>query len=81
VCSGIFAAGVLGAVRTLTDATLRDSNETYLRTRFGDAEQFAVLVQVPVSQGKALTPDLRRKSRRLYEWSDVESVDAAGADQ
>lgn len=81
VCSGIFAAGVLGAVRTLTDATRRDSNERYLRTRFQDAEQFAVLVQVPVSQGKALTPDLRNRSRRLYEWSDDEPVDSSGTDR
>jgi hypothetical protein len=78
VCSGIFAAGVLGSVRTLTDATLRDGNETYLRTRFGDATQFAVLVQVPVSQGKALTPDLRNKVRRLYEWSDQEPIESSG---
>jgi hypothetical protein len=34
---------------------------------------------VPLSQGKALTPDLRNKGRRLYEWSDEEPVESSGA--
>lgn len=79
VCSGIFSRGVLGAVRTLTDAKLRDTNETYLQTRFRDARQFAVLVRVPVLLGKALTPDLRNKDRILYEWSDQDPNSSFGS--
>ena len=69
VCSGIFSRGVLGVVRTLTDATLRDRNERFLRQRFG-AQQFAVLIRVPVLLGKAVTPDLYKSGVLDYVWSD-----------
>jgi hypothetical protein len=69
-CNGVFARGVLGAVRTLTDDKLRKENESYLATRFGGAERFAILMRVPVVLGTALTPDLRNESTRLYEWPD-----------
>ena len=71
VCSGVFSRGVLGAVRALTDAKLRDRNETYLHRRFGDATQFALLMRVPVLRGRAVTPDLHKDGVRLFEWPDV----------
>jgi transcriptional regulator with XRE-family HTH domain len=69
-CSGVYSRGVLGAVRMLTDAGLRDQNSRYLAERFADARQFAMLVRVPVVFGEALTPDLQNEEMRLYEWPD-----------
>ncbi len=71
-CSGIFARGVLGAVRLLTDAELRDQNAGYLTRRFADATQFAILARVPVLLGETITPDLLNEDARLFEWSDAE---------
>lgn len=71
-CSGIFARGVLGAVRILTDASLRDQNAAYLAERFVDATQFAIMARVPVLLGETITPDLQNEDARLYEWSDAE---------
>jgi hypothetical protein len=34
MCNGIHSRGVLGAVRTLTDARLRESNEQYIARAF-----------------------------------------------
>lgn len=70
VCNGVFARGVYGAVRVLTDDTLRQQNEAYLAARFAGADRFAVLMRVPVLFGTALTPDLQETKMRLYEWSD-----------
>jgi hypothetical protein len=76
VCNGVFAKGVLGAVRCLTDDKLRVQNETYLASRFGGADRFAILMRVPVRVGAAQTPDLQIARTRLYEWRD----DAVPAD-
>lgn len=73
-CSGIYSRGVLGAVRMLTDASLRDQNSRYLARRFASARQFAVLVKVPVVFGEALTPDLQNRDMRLYEWPEEEAA-------
>ena len=75
ICSGVFAAGVYGAVRTLTDDTLRKQNESYLASRYAGADQFAILMRVPVLSGTVLTPDPQNETTRLYEWPP----DAAGA--
>jgi hypothetical protein len=73
ICNGAYSRGVLGAVRSLTDAVVRDRNEAYLATRFDGS--FAILMRVPVVQGEALTPDLENASSRLYEWpAPVESA-------
>ncbi|HSK54382.1 MAG TPA: helix-turn-helix transcriptional regulator [Jiangellales bacterium] len=68
IVSGVYSRGVLGAVRCLTDARLRDRNEAYLANRFGDAPEFGVLVRVPVLGGSAVTPDLTNPGIRLREW-------------
>jgi transcriptional regulator with XRE-family HTH domain len=67
LCNGIHSRGVLGAVRALTDVRVRDANESYLAERFG-ADEYAILMRVPVFQGEALSPDLRNPESRLYEW-------------
>lgn len=70
ICNGVFARGVVGAVRTLTDDNMRRNNEAYLTRRFGGVDRFAILMRVPVLLGTVLTPDLQKEQTRLYEWSD-----------
>jgi hypothetical protein len=68
ICNGIFSRGVFGAVRSLTDANVREENERYLADRFGDAD-FAMLLRVPVVTNETLSPDLQNPAARLYEWA------------
>ncbi len=72
VCSGIFSRGTYGAVRALTDATLRARNERYLAGHF-DLQNFWLLLHVPVFPGPTgaltLTPDLTRPFHRLRSSS------------
>lgn len=67
ICNGIHSRGVLGAVRTLTDARLRDTNENYISTNFS-AESFVILMRVRVIDGKAMTPDFNTSDTVLYQW-------------
>ena len=46
ICNGIHSRGVYGAVRSLTDAELRDGNERYISENFGDAKSFAIVMSV-----------------------------------
>jgi hypothetical protein len=71
-CNGIHSRGVLGAVRTLTDARLRDSNESYLARTFGDSRAYAVLMRVTVIEGETLTPDFNTEGTVLFQWSGDE---------
>jgi hypothetical protein len=68
ICNGIHSRGVLGAVRCLTDASVRDANERYLAERFPGG-RFALLVRVPVVANETLSPDLQNPATRLYEWA------------
>jgi hypothetical protein len=68
ICNGIHSRGVLGAVRCLTDASVRDSNERYLAQRFPEGK-FALLVRVPVVTNETLSPDLQNRATRLFEWA------------
>ena len=68
ICNGIFTRGVFGAVRCLTDASVREENERYLADRFPDGE-FAILLRVPVVTNETVSPDLQNPSSRLYEWA------------
>jgi hypothetical protein len=77
ICNGIFSRGVLGAVRCLTDPSVREGNEKYLADRFPDGE-FAMLLRVPVVDNKTLAPDLRDPAARLSEWSPNEDGNQAG---
>lgn len=68
ICNGVHSRGVLGAVRSLTDVRLRDSNERYVATNFGNTDSFAILMRVPVIEAKAMTPDLNVAGSVLYRW-------------
>ncbi len=68
ICDGVHSRGVLGAVRTLTDARLRESNESYVTENFTDPSTFAILMRVPVIRGKVMTPDFRAANCVLYQW-------------
>ena len=70
ICNGIHSRGVYGAVRTLTDLELRDANQRYIATHFGNAESFAILMSVQVIRNKPLTPDFNSPGVVLYEWSE-----------
>jgi hypothetical protein len=73
ICNGVHTRGVLGAVRSLTDATLRAQNAEYLASRFADAPAFGLLMRVIVLRGQAFTPDLSVAHTRLLEWPDPQS--------
>jgi hypothetical protein len=67
ICNGIHSRGVIGAVRCLTDPSVRAKNDKYLADRFPKGE-FALLLRVPVVSTEALPCDLRDPAARLYEW-------------
>jgi hypothetical protein len=67
MCNGIHSRGVLGAVRTLTDARLRESNEKYIAQNFPE-NQFGILMRVRVIGGETLTPDFSTAGTVLYQW-------------
>lgn len=67
ICNGIHSRGVLGSVRSLTDARVRDANEAYIAERFPKGE-FALLLRVPVVQGEAISPYIADSQTRLFEW-------------
>jgi hypothetical protein len=69
MCNGIHSRGVLGAVRTLTDARLRESNEQYIARNFTET-QFGILMRVTVIEGETLTPDFHTEGTVLYQWPD-----------
>jgi hypothetical protein len=67
ICNGIHSRGVLGAVRSLTDARLRESNEHYISANFTGSEQFIILMRVQVIEGQAMTPDLNIPGNVLHQ--------------
>ncbi|GAA3387000.1 helix-turn-helix domain-containing protein [Cryptosporangium minutisporangium] len=69
ICNAMYGRGTLGVVMALTDAWYRDQSEDYLRVRFATAEEFCLLVRVPVFAGNTVTPDWSHKETRLFEWS------------
>lgn len=73
ICNGVYGRGVLGAVRCLTDAQVRDRNEGYLGERFATGT-FALLMRVPVVTNKTISPDLQTPRTRLVEWSPGDSA-------
>jgi hypothetical protein len=75
ICNGIHSRGVFGAVRCLTDASVREENEEYLADRFPNGE-FAMLLRVPVVTNETLSPDLQNPNSRLYEWAPEQNQDA-----
>jgi hypothetical protein len=72
LCHGLYGSGTYGAVRTFTDARLREANERYRQERFGDSEEFYMLIRVLCNQklGVITTPDLNRRYTRILEWPE-----------
>jgi transcriptional regulator with XRE-family HTH domain len=68
ICNGVHSRGVYGAVRSLTDAELRDGNERYISENFGDAESFGILMSVQVIKNQAMTPDFNSPDVVRYKW-------------
>ncbi|MFF0380439.1 transcriptional regulator [Actinoplanes missouriensis] len=73
LCNGIHSRGVLGAVRTLTDAQVREANEAFLARRFPESV-YGLLIRVPVFHGRALSPDLQDPRNILFTWPDEPAV-------
>jgi hypothetical protein len=71
-CNGIHSRGVLGAVRCLTDADVRDANESYLEETFPGTDRFVVLMRVQVLGGETISPSLRNPGAVLFKWPDVD---------
>ena len=69
ICNGIHSRGVYGAVRSLTDAELRDNNERFISANFRDTRSFAILMSVKVIKNKAMTPDFSTPGVVLYKWA------------
>lgn len=68
MCNGIHSRGVYGAVRSLTDKRLRESNERYISQHFPDHQEFGILMRVQVIEGRAMTPDFNTAGTVLYQW-------------
>lgn len=68
ICNGIHSRGIYGAVRSLTDAQLRDANERYIAAHFRQSDSFAILMAVQVITIRAMTPDLNCDGVVLYQW-------------
>ena len=67
--SGITSRGVHGAALCFIDSHLRDTNERYLQSAFGNVDSFCILMNIPVHNDGALPPNLWRENSSLYEWS------------
>lgn len=78
MCNGVHSRGVLGAVRSLTDKRLRESNERYIARNFSDSQQFGILIRIQVIEGHAMTPDFNTAGTVLYQWSNNSSGIEAG---
>ena len=68
ICNGVHSRGVLGSVRSLTDAQLRDSNEQYIARNFPHSDSYAILMRVPIIGDQAMTPDFNADGSVLYKW-------------
>jgi transcriptional regulator with XRE-family HTH domain len=68
MCNGTHSAGVLGAVRALTDSRFRDRNNAHARNRFAEQEAFSILSKVQVVDGSVITPDWTLPKTLLHEW-------------
>jgi transcriptional regulator with XRE-family HTH domain len=67
--SGITSRGVHGAAQCFIDTHVRDTNERYLESTFGNVDSFCILMNILVQNDVALPPNLWRENTRLYEWS------------
>ncbi len=68
ILNGVHSRGVLGAALSVTDETIRYGNQEFLAERFPTGG-FALLMRVPVIQGKVIAPDFKNSRARLFEWT------------
>jgi len=68
ICNGIHSRGVYGAARTLTEKELREGNERYISSNFGDAGSFGILMSVKVIENQTATPDFNTPAVVLHQW-------------
>jgi hypothetical protein len=69
ICNGMYARGVLGAVRALTDVRFRDRNNAHARSRLDEHDTFSILSRVQVLlEGEVVTPDWTDPDHLLHEW-------------
>jgi hypothetical protein len=68
ICNGIHSRGVYGAVRSLTDKRVRESNERYIYDNFGNSGSFVILMSVQVIENHAMTPDFNIPDSVRYQW-------------
>lgn len=68
ICNGMYSRGVLGAVRALTDRRVRDRNNAYVQSRFGEHDTFSIISRVQVLPGSIVTPDWSNLEDVLHAW-------------
>jgi hypothetical protein len=68
ICNGIHSRGVYGAARTLTEKELREGNERYISSNFGDVGSFGILMSVKVIENQTATPDFNTPGVVLHQW-------------
>jgi hypothetical protein len=68
ICNGIHSRGVYGAARTLTDAEMREDNERYISSNFGNSRSFGILMSVKVIENQTITPDFNTPGVVLHQW-------------
>jgi transcriptional regulator with XRE-family HTH domain len=68
ICNGVHSRGVYGAVRSLTDLEMRDSNEKYISLNFSRAKSFALLMSVKIIMNEVITPDFNNPDVVLHKW-------------
>jgi hypothetical protein len=73
ICNGIHSRGVYGAVRSLTDKRIRESNERYISDNFGNSGLFVILMSVQIIEKKAMTPDFNSPGGVLHQWPPRQS--------
>jgi hypothetical protein len=75
ICNAMYARGVYGSVRALTDERFRDRNAEFLQRRFGGLSSYGILSRVRLVGPMVITPDWTRDDFRLYEWPGHASED------
>jgi hypothetical protein len=76
-CNGIHSSGVYGAVRSLTDPRLRDSNERFISINFENPDMFAILMPVKIIENHVMTPDFNSPNGVLHRWPDASALPPA----
>lgn len=71
ICNALYALGVYGVVRALTDAQFRDRNAQHLADRFPNARTFSIVCHVPIVAGAIKVPDWTEADIRLHEWPEA----------